>query len=182
MEYCLSNIVYIATSLDGYISAPDGGLDWLSSVPNPTGDDLGFSKFMERVDAIVMGRVTFETVVGFGSGWHYPIPGIVLSSTMKSAPVGFADHVQFANGSPKEIVRIAHEQGFENLYIDGGKTIQRFLNEDLIDELIITVVPILLGGGDRLFGKLGQELTFEFLGTDVMLGQLVKKHYRRKRS
>ena len=76
----MSNIVYIATSLDGYISAPDGGLDWLSSVPNPNGDDLGFSKFMDRVDAIVMGRVTFETVVGFGSGWHYPIPGIVLSS------------------------------------------------------------------------------------------------------
>jgi dihydrofolate reductase len=181
-EYCLSNIVYIATSLDGYISAPNGGLDWLSFVPNPTEDDLGFSKFMDRVDAIVMGRVTFETVVGFGSGWHYPIPGIVLSSTMKSAPEGFADHVQFANGSPKEIVRIAYEQGFENLYIDGGETIQRFLSEDLIDELIVTEIPILLGGGDRLFGKLDQELTFEFLGTEVMLGQLVKKHYRRKRS
>jgi dihydrofolate reductase len=178
----LTNIVYIATSLDGFISAPNGNLEWLETVPNPTEDDLGFSKFMDRVDAIVMGRVTFETVVGFEMGWHYPIPGIVLSSSMTSAPEGFAEHVKFASGSPKCIVQIAQEQGHENLYIDGGKTIQRFLDEDVIDELIVTEIPILLGGGDRLFGKLDQQLTFELLGTEVLLGQLVKKHYRRKRS
>jgi dihydrofolate reductase len=182
MEISMTNIVYIATSLDGYISAPDGGLDWLSSVPNPNGDDMGFSKFMDRVDAIVMGRVTFETVVGFGSGWHYPIPGIVLSSTMSEAPKGFAEHVQFANGTPEEIVQIANDQGFENLYIDGGKTIQCFLSKDLIDELIITEIPVLLGSGTRLFGTLDQEMTFEFLETEVLLGQLVKRRYSRKRS
>jgi dihydrofolate reductase len=182
MEISMSNIVYIATSLDGYISAPDGGLDWLSSVPNPNRDDLGFSKFMDRVDAIVMGRVTFETVLGFGSGWHYPIPGIVLSSTMSEAPEGFAEHVQLANGSPEEIVQVANDQGFENLYIDGGKTIQRFLSKDLIDELIITEIPVLLGGGTRLFGTLDQEMAFDFLETEVLLGQLVKRRYFRKRS
>ncbi len=79
----MSNIVYIGTSLDGYISAPDGDLDWLSYVPIPEGDDLGFSEFMDRIDAIVMGRKTFETLLGFGVGWHYPKPGIVLSSTLK---------------------------------------------------------------------------------------------------
>ena len=136
---------------------------------------------MERVDAIVMGRITFETVLGFGLGWHYPIPGIVLSSTMNSAPEGFAQHVQFANGSPSEIVQLAKEQGFENLYIDGGKTVQRFLQEDLIDELIITELPLLLGGGDRLFGQLEEQLPFELVSTEVLLGQLVKRHYRRKR-
>jgi dihydrofolate reductase len=181
-DFTLSNIVYIATSLDGYISAPNGDLDWLSSVPNPTEDDLGWLKFMDRVDAIVMGRVTFETVVGFGLGWHYPIPGIVLSSTMRSAPEPFGEHVKFASGSPKDIVQIASEEGFENLYIDGGKTIQGFLRDDLIDELIITEIPILLGGGDRLFGTLDHKLMFELLETEVMLGQLVKKHYRRNRS
>ena len=64
---------------------------------------------------------------------------------------------------------------------NGGKTVQRFLQEDLIDELIITEIPLLLGGGDRLFGQLEEELPFEFIGTEVLLGQLVKKHYRRKR-
>ena len=150
----MSNIVYIGTSMDGYISAPDGSLDWLSYVPIPEGDDLGFSEFMERVDAVVMGRKTFETVLSFEMGWHYPKPGIVLSSTLKTVPEGFADHVQLASGTPSEIVQLAKKQGFENLYIDGGTTIQRFLREDLIDEMIITEIPILLGGGDRLFGEL----------------------------
>jgi dihydrofolate reductase len=177
----MSNIVYIAISLDGYISAPDGELDWLSYIPIPEGDDLGFAEFVDRVDAIVMGRLTFETVVGFGMGWPYPIPGLVLSSTLNSAPQGFTDHVDFASGTPSEIVAIAKEKGFENLYVDGGKTIQRFLRSDLVDELIISEIPLLLGGGDRLFGELDQRLDFELVGTEVMLNQIVKKQYRRKR-
>jgi dihydrofolate reductase len=177
----MANIVYIATSLDGYISAPNGKLDWLNYVPVPEGDDLGFAELMGRVDAIVMGRLTFETVVGFGMGWTYPIPGIVLSSTLTSAPQGFADHVDFANGTPSEIVDIAKQKGFENLYVDGGKTIQNFLRADLIDELVISEIPLLLGGGDRLFGELDQRLDFELINTEIMLDQIVKKQYRRKR-
>jgi dihydrofolate reductase len=177
----MSNIVYIATSLDGFISAPNGKLDWLNYVPVPEGNDLGFAGFVDRVDAIVMGRLTFETVVGFGMGWTYPIPGLVLSSTLTSAPQGFVDHVDFANGTPSEIVAIAKEKGFQNLYIDGGKTIQQFLSADLIDELIISEIPLLLGGGDRLFGELDRRLDFELISVEAMLDQIVKKQYRRKR-
>ena len=176
----MTNVVYIGTSLDGYISASDGSMEWMNVVPNPEGSDLGFSDFMDRVDAVVMGRNTFETVVGFGFGWHYPKPGIILSSTLDAAPEGFEKQVRFANGSPPEIVEEARRLGFKNLYIDGGITIQRFLDHDLIDELIITDLPILLGGGDRLFGKLEANLEFELVGTEVLLEQLVKKHYRRK--
>ena len=177
----MSNIVYIATSLDGYISSPNGSLDWLESVPNPEGDDLGFGVFMSRVDAVVMGRLTFETVLGFGIGWPYPIPGIVLSSSMKTAPEAFAEHVDFTSGTPAEIVKLAQEKGFENLYIDGGKTIQNFLRADLIDELIVSDIPLLLGGGARLFGELEQRVEFELVDTETLLGQIVKKHYQRKR-
>ena len=177
----MSNIVYIGTSLDGYISAADGSLDWLSYVPIPQGNDLGFSKFMERIDAVVMGRKTFETLIGFGLGWHYPKPGIVLSSTLKSVPEKFADQVRIASGLPSEIVQFARRQGFENLYIDGGETVQRFLQEDLIDELIITEIPLLLGGGARLFGELHQRLDFALVDTEVLLNQLVRRRYRRKR-
>ena len=177
----MSNIVYIGTSLDGYISARDGGLDWLSYVPIPKGNDLGFAEFMDGIDAVVMGRKTFETLLVFGVGWHYPKPGIVLSSTLRSAPEEFADHVQFASGTPAEIVELAREQGYENLYIDGGHTVQRFLRDDLIDELIITELPLLLGGGTRLFGELDKHLGFELVETNVLLGQLVKRRYRRKR-
>ena len=178
----MSNIVYIATSLDGYIAGPDGNLDWLEYVPVPEGDDLGFAAFMARIDAVIMGRVTFETLIGFGVGWHYPAPGIILSSTLNSAPKEFAGKVEFANGSPAEIVRLAKQKGFDNLYIDGGKTIQRFLQADLIDELIITEIPILLGGGDRLFGTLDHALEFEFVSSEVLAGQMVKRRFRRRRT
>lgn len=177
----MSNIVYIATSIDGYISAPDGKLDWLSYVPVPEGDDLGFAEFVNGVDAIVMGRLTFETVVGFGAGWPYPIPGLVLSSTLNSAPQDISAHVEFASGTPREIVERAKERGFKNLYIDGGKTIQHFLRADLIDELIISEIPLLLGGGDRLFGELDQRLGFELVSTETLLSQIVKRRFRRKR-
>ena len=177
----MGNIVYIGTSLDGFISAPDGSFDWLSYVPIPEGNDLGFAEFMERVDVVVMGRKTFETLLGFGVGWHYPKPGIILSSTLDSAPEEFAGHVQFANGSPREIVELAKSQGFDNLYIDGGTTIQGFLRDDLIDEMIITQIPILLGGGDPLFADLQQPLGFELVDSRVLLGQLVRRRYQRKR-
>ena len=177
----MSNIVYVGTSLDGYIAAADGNLDWMSYVPIPEGEDLGFSAFMARIDAVVMGRKTFETLLRFGVGWQYPKPGIVLSSTLRSAPEEFADHVQFASGTSAEIVRSAKSQGFENLYIDGGATIQGFLRDDLIDEMIITEIPLLLGGGDRLFGELDRSLGFELVGTQVLLNQLVRRHFRRKR-
>ena len=177
----MSNFVYVGASLDGYISGPGGALDWLDYVPTPEGDDLGFSAFMDRVDAVVMGRHTFETLIGFGVGWHYPKPGIILSSTMASAPEEFADHVQFAHGTPTEIVELARRQGFDDLYVDGGVTVQRFLRDDLIDELIITEIPILLGGGTRLFGPLDRRLGFEHVETTVLLDQLVKRRYRRKR-
>ena len=177
----MSNIVYVGTSLDGYVSAKDGSLDWLDYVPVPENDDMGFSAFMGRVDAVVMGRKTFETLIGFGVGWHYAKPGIILSSTLETVPEEYAGHVQIANGTPAEIVELARGRGFENLYIDGGQTAQRFLREDLIDELIITEIPLLLGGGDRLFGELDQRLEFELVETEVLVKQLLRKRYRRNR-
>ena len=132
--------------MDGYISSPDGSLDWLDCVPNPEGSDLGFFSFMERVDAVLMGRLTFETVAGFGMGWTYPKPGLILSSTMTAIPEPFQEQVQLVNGSPQSVLARAQALGYHNLYVDGGKTIQSFLKEDLIDEMIITEIPILLGG------------------------------------
>lgn len=178
----MSNSVFIATSIDGFISAPDGNLDWLDHVPFPAGEDGGYAEFMSRVDVVVMGRITFETVIGFGRGWHYPVPGIILSSTLSSVPPGFAGHVELASGTPHEIVERARARGFDNLYVDGGKTIRAFLGADLIDELIITEIPLLLGGGSRLFGQLDRQLGFELIGTEVFANQVLQKHYRRNRS
>ncbi len=174
-------MVFIARSLDGYIADRNGGLDWLNAVPNPDHLDLGYEKFIENVDALVMGRSTFDMVCSFDMDWPYKIPVFVLSSTMESIPENLKDKIEILNGPLTEILEEIHQKGFSRLYIDGGVTVQNFLKEDLIDELIITTIPILLGGGTPLFRELPKELEFEHVESIRYLDALVQDHYRRKR-
>ena len=176
------NTVFIARSIDGYIAGPNGELDWLHAVPNPDGEDMGYQQLMEKVDAVVMGRTTFETVLGFGGAWPYAKPVFVLSTTLNEVPEELKSRVFLLEGDPRSVLEAIHAQDYHRLYIDGGTTIQQFLREDLIDELIITTMPILLGGGFPLFGDLKQPLEFIHVASKVYLGQVVQDHYRRKRS
>jgi dihydrofolate reductase len=175
------NIVFIAKSLDGFIAGKKGELDWLHLVPNPENDDMGFSQLMDEVDAIVMGRTTFETVCNFGGEWPYSKHVFVLSHSLKNVPIELENKVTLINGSPQDILNRIYERGFFNLYIDGGMTIQSFLKEDLIDELRITTIPILLGGGFPLFGDLAYPLEFDHVESKLFLNQLVQNHYIRRR-
>jgi len=177
----MTNYVYIGTSLDGYIADRNGGLDWLDSIPNPDGDDMGWSSFYDQVDALVIGRVTFETVCGFDVEWPYDKLVFVYSKTLTKIPKGYSSKAELVCGSPQQVVNTLNQRGYSNLYIDGGKTIQSFLTADLVDELIITRLPILLGGGVPLFGELSKHMMFEHINTSVALGELVQSHYRRKR-
>jgi len=177
----MANIVYIATSLDGYIADKDGGLDWLQSVPNPENLDFGWTDFMDRIDAIIMGRKTFETVCSFDCDWPYCNPVFVLSRSLSSLPEEYDGKAELINGVLSDVLEIIHQRGHKELYIDGGITIQSFVQEDLIDEMIITTIPILLGGGTPLFGELSEPLLFEHVRTDVFLNALVQNHYRRKK-
>ena len=175
------NTVFIARSLDGYIADKNGGLDWLSSVPNPEHLDLGYEKFIKDMDAIVMGRTTFEMVCSFDIQWPYHIPVFVLSSSLKSLPEEFEDKAEIVKGPLSAILEVIHKKGSSQLYIDGGVTVQNFLKEDLIDELIITTIPILLGGGVPLFGELPKEMEFEHVESVLFLDAIVQDCYRRKR-
>ena len=173
-------IVYIATSLDGHIAKKDGNIDWLMEVPNPENSDFGFSEFMERIDGIIMGRNTFETVVGFDQ-WPYSKPVFVLSNTLKTLPGGYEDKAQIVKGELKNIVASLETKGIKRFYIDGGKTIQSFLQEDLIDEMIITRIPTILGSGIPLFVDMDTELKFKVVNTEVLNQDLVKSTYLRIR-
>lgn len=177
----MANIVFIATSLDGYIADKNGGLDWLQSVPNPNNIDMGFGSLMDRVDALVMGRNTLDVVLSFGVEWPYSKPVFVLSNTLSKVPAGYEDKVFLVKGELKEIVKSLNEQGYKDLYIDGGKTIQSFLKEDLIDELCITTIPVLLGGGSPLFGELSASQSFKLVESQVYLDAMVQNWYRRVR-
>jgi dihydrofolate reductase len=174
----VTNYVYIATSLDGYIATSDGGLNWLLEVPNPEQSDYGFAEFIEGIDAIVMGRNTFETVVSFGV-WPYERPVFVLSEHLKEIPGNLAGKAELTSGEVLTLVQELRRRGYENLYVDGGLTIQSFLAVDMIDELIITRLPVVLGAGIPLFGELAEMLQFEHVGTEVYNNALVKSHYVR---
>ena len=150
----MSNIVFIAASLDGYIADKDGGVDWLHSIPNPENLDMGWVDLIDRIDSLVMGRKTFEKVCSFDCDWPYSKPVFVLSNSMKSIPEGYEVKAEPIKGSLPEVIEAIYQKGYKRLYIDGGVTVQSFLKEDLIDEMIITIIPILLGGGIPLFGEL----------------------------
>ncbi|HMH32991.1 MAG TPA: dihydrofolate reductase family protein [Puia sp.] len=178
----MSNTVYIATSIDGYIAREDGTMDWLMDLPNPDQSDYGFSVFLGKMDGIIMGRKSFEAVLEFNE-WPYsvPVPVFVLSNSMKELPPGLPVKVEIVNGELKTMVESLKARGFNHLYIDGGKTIQGFLQADLIDEMIITRIPILLGAGIPLFSQQAPELRFEHVKTDVLNNMLVRSRYIRKR-
>ena len=177
----MSNIVYIAASLDGYIADKNGSVDWLHELPNPEGSDMGFGELMERVDGLVMGRNTFEMVLSFGVDWPYNKPVFVLSNRLTQLPEGVEDKAFLFNGTPKEVMSKINALGYNNLYIDGGVTIQNFLKADLIDEMIITTIPVLLGGGSPLFGDLLEPLKFSYVKSEPLLDCVVKNYYLRAR-
>jgi len=173
------NSVFIATSIDGYIADKMGRIDWLQSIPNPDNIDMGYGEFISRIDAIVMGRTTFETVCGFDIDWPYEKPVFVLSNTLKEIPANYNNKAFLVKGSLIEILEQIHQKGFYRLYIDGGATIQSFFKEDLIDEMIITIIPILLGGGSPLFSKLPHELEFDCKESKMFLNKIVQNHFQR---
>lgn len=177
----LRNIVFIARSLDGYIAGPNGELDWLHVTPNPDGIDMGFGALMEEVDAVVMGRGTFEVVCGFEGAWPYAKPIYVLSNSLTTLPEKAQGKATLLNGELEEVLASIHSKGHHVLYVDGGQTIQSFLRADLIDELRITTLPVLLGGGVSLFGTLPKPMHLEHVQSEVFLGQLVQDRYCRSR-
>jgi dihydrofolate reductase len=176
----MTTIVYIAASIDGYIARKDGAIDWLIDLPNPGGSDYGYAEFMDRIDGVLMGRKTFETVLGFPL-WPYSKPVFVLSRTLKELPNDVAGKAEIVKGKLTEVLGGLERKGITTLYVDGGKTIQSFLKEDLIDEMIISRIPMVLGEGLPLFSAQPLELHFEHVATDVYNNAVVKSSYIRKR-
>ncbi len=174
------NHVFVAISLDGYIADAQNSVEWLNAYPQPSGEDSPFQVFMHSMDAMIMGRRTFEMVHSFGQ-WPYTIPVWVMSKSLACLPEGYAQKVTLCSENIEDVLQKAQEHGFENIYIDGGRLIQSFLQKDLIDSLTLTHIPILLGGGISLFGELMQPLEFEHMHTQTLTGGLVMSGYIRKR-
>lgn len=170
--------VFIATSLDGFIARADGDIEWLIRRDDPS-EDHGYYDFIKTMDGIVMGRGTFEKALTF-DGWHYSVPVVVLSKTLKAAdvPEHLRDKVEISASPPRDLMAQLAQKGWKRAYIDGGKTIQSFLREGLIDDLVITTAPVLLGDGLRLFGPLTEDISLVHTETHAFPSGLVQSKYR----
>ncbi|HMD41681.1 MAG TPA: dihydrofolate reductase family protein [Candidatus Acidoferrum sp.] len=169
----MSVSVFIGTSVDGFIARPNGELDFL---PEGGGEPHGYDEFMASVDALVIGRKTFETVRAF-EVWPYAKKRVVVLS---STPLDFSllrGAAEQMSGSPAEIVSRLASSGAHHLYVDGGITIQRFLRAGLVQRLIITRVPILIGVGIPLFGTLPHDIKLRHIATRDYPSGLVQSEY-----
>jgi dihydrofolate reductase len=160
--------VFIGTSVDGFIARKNDDLDFL---PEGGGEPHGYNEFMASVDALVIGRRTYEKVLTFGA-WPYGSKRVVVLS---SRPVDGT--VEQMAGAPEEIVSRLAATGAHNLYVDGGVTIQRFLRAGLIERLIITRVPVLIGDGVPLFGTLPRDIRLRHIATRHYPSGLVQSEY-----
>ena len=165
--------VFIGISVDGFIARANGDLDFL---PPGGGEPHGYEEFMATVDALVMGRKTYETVLNFDR-WPYGEKPVVVLSSHPLAPAPPQAVVEHMSGAPAEIVSRLASRGIGHIYVDGGITIQRFLRAGLIHRLIITRVPVLIGSGIPLFGAIAHDIALTHITTRAYASGLVTSEY-----
>jgi len=166
--------VFVGTSLDGFIARLDVGLDWL---PPGGGEDHGYPEFLATVDALVIGRKTYETVLGFDA-WAYGDKPVFVLSTRPLAAAPAGARVERMEGDPVAIAAALDARGVRHAYVDGGDTIQRFLRAGLVQRLVVTRLPVLLGEGIPLFGPTGRDVKLELVSTRAVGSGMVQSEYR----
>lgn len=163
--------VFIAMSLDGYIAGPDNELDWLTRINNPD-EDYGYDAFLNTIDVILMGNNTY-TVVSKFSEWPYKKPVIVFSS--KNTP---SSNVTHFNGNLNDLDTFMENANYKRIYVDGGITISRMLEAKKISSVIITIIPVILGNGIRLFSNFDKDIKLQLLESKTFSSGLMQVKYK----
>jgi dihydrofolate reductase len=169
--------VFIAASIDGFIARSDGNLDWLMK-QSTEGENHGYDEFMDSVDGLIMGRGSYEKVLTFGE-WPYTKPVVVLSRSLNQQDIreDLVGRVRIANCTPEQIMQKLTNEGWRQVYVDGGRVIQSFLRDGLIKNIVLTRVPILLGSGISLFGDIDHDIDLIHLETKSYPSGLVCSAY-----
>jgi len=165
--------VFVGTSLDGFIARGDGSYDFL---PPGGGEPHGYEEFIATVDALVIGRKTFETVLALPA-WPYEAKPVFVLSTRALAAAPRGAVVERMSGAPADILSGLAARGIQHVYVDGGTTIQRFLEAGLIQRLVITRVPVLIGSGIPLFGPIPRDIVLKHVATRQYASGLVQSEY-----
>lgn len=168
-------VLYIAMSLDGYIAGTDDNLDFLSTVEKEN-EDYGYYKFLESVDSVIMGRKTYEKILSFGIGFPHPDKECYILSRKNDKS---AENVHFYNGNLAQLIAMLKQNNNKDIFIDGGaETVNALLSEKLIDEIIISIIPILLGSGVALFKNNRVQQKLELVSSKSFEMGLVQLHYK----
>jgi dihydrofolate reductase len=172
-------ILYIAASLDGHIATNDDDLSFLSLVEQP-GQDYGYQEFIHTIDAVVLGRKTYDKVLSFGIDFPHADKECYIITRTPRAQEG---NIRFYNGDLKALITNLKTKKGENIFVDGGaEVVNTLMKEDLIDEYVISIIPIFLGDGIRLFQDGRPEQHIELAGSQSFEKGLMQLHYKRTRS
>ncbi len=179
--------VYIATSADGFIARKDGGIDWLETAGKKDVDlgddaDMGMKAYMAAIDCMIMGRKSMEIIDSFNltpEQWPYGDTRIiVLSTTLKELPKSMINKVEIYSGEINSLMEQLENEGHKHAYVDGGKTIQSFINLELINEMTITRIPVLLGEGIPLFGKTIKDIKLKNCSARCFANDFIQEFYQ----
>ena len=172
--------IMMAMSLDGFVARPDHKLDWLEKQASE-GEDHGFDAFQNSVDVIVMGSGSLRTLLGFGDvGYSKPVVVLSRSMAQDDLPENARDRVEILELEPHDLMAEFAKRGFNRVYVDGGAIIQSFLKAGLIADMKITIVPILIGEGIRIFDNSGSDTDLELISTEQFPSGLVDLVYKVK--
>lgn len=169
-------VLYIAMSLDGYIAKPNDDLGFLSIVEQK-GQDYGYEEFIKTVDAVILGRKTYEKVISMGFGFpHIDKDTYIITRTPRPA-IG---SLKFYTGELKSLIEKLKSENGKNIFCDGGaEIVNELLKQDLIDELIISIIPILVGDGTKLFKDGRPEQKLELISVKSFEKGLTQLQYKR---
>lgn len=174
----METVVYIATSLDGFVAREDGALDWLMDPDYAIeGEDYGFNQVFESVSCLVMDQVTFENICQFEEWPCGDKRLIVMSKALTDLPEGLPDTVELYSGKPAALLNKLRKEGEKQVYLDGAALIHTFLKEGLVNRLILNRIPVLIGSGETLFGELKQDQKFIHKHTKAYASGLVQSEF-----
>lgn len=174
-------VLYIATTLDGKIARNDGSLDWLYAIPNPNEIDHGYSKFYSTIGATVMGRKTYDEILGFGVEWPYTEIESYVVTTDESFNPDTPNTAVITSNIVEQLQQLAQKSEKDVWVIGGGKLITYLLNYDLIDSMILTIVPILLGAGIALFPNEPTESNWTLLNAETFETGVINLTYEKRK-
>lgn len=169
--------LYIATTLDGYIAKNDGNLDWLHDLPNTNQSDFGYGEFISGIDTLIMGRSTYDAIIGFGIEWPYKDSITYVVSQNKDLVLSSPNTHLLNELSAEQIDQIKNSSTKGIWLVGGGQLVSHFLELRLIDEMILSIVPKLIGSGIPLFPPIQTEQDFILTRTESFENGLVSLHY-----